>query len=122
MRPLLNLTLEEVAGLTLLLIGVVGQSFFATTSSSLVERSNYAVARVEGMCSEFIASSVLRELEKVPGVIGMTPDVRCKSVRLEIHATRPASPKAIWEAIERSPVRPVRLVMDGDSFSERPLE
>lgn len=126
MKRLPKLKLEEVIALgyflVLVMAGMADWSLMRQASRIRAEAAKHATVGVEGMCCEFIASAMLRELNAIPGVIGMTPDFQAKTVRVELHRSQKPSAKAIWVAIERTPVRPMRLVLNSESFLERPLE
>jgi len=126
MKIFRKLELEEIFALSYLLLlivaGVTEWSVHSQAAAVRAQATSYATVGVEGLCCEFIASALHQELKNVPGVVGITPNYQSKTVRLELHQCKRPSAKAIWQAIERSPVRPVRLVLNNESFSERPLE
>ncbi len=77
---------------------------------------------VDGMCCELTATPAIHELTQVAGVLGITPNYQQKAIQLDLRSTRPTSPKSIWEAVEKSPLRPTRLVVGSRTFSTRPVD
>jgi hypothetical protein len=81
-----------------------------------------AMVCVEGMCCEFMAQPAVEELKRVRGVHAIVPDYSQNKIRLELRNAGATSPTAIWDAVAMSPLRPVRLLMNDETFDRRPVE
>lgn len=79
-----------------------------------------ASIEVEGLCCGVPARSARNELAKVPGIIGIDADYRSQTIYLTLRNSQPTSPLGIWEAIERTSLRPIRLRTELETYHKKP--
>jgi len=81
-----------------------------------------ALILVEGMCCEITAQPAIEELSHVSGVISIAPRYRDSAIHVALAGDRPPSANSLWEAVEKSHLRPLQLVMEDRTFNSRPVE
>ena len=75
---------------------------------------------VEDMHCPNCAKKIVKTVSAVPGVAGVKADV--ESGMLAVAAREPGgpSPRALWEAVEKSGYRPTRLVGPSGTYTAKP--
>lgn len=75
---------------------------------------------VKRMCCAKEAEPAVKELEKVKGVAKVKADPKKGTLTIEPKPKSEPSPKALWEAVEKAKVTPVRLAMAHEEFTKKP--
>jgi hypothetical protein len=106
-----------ILGFCSIVIGIIA---YLGQVSTVSIGSRSASIEVQGLCCSISAQSAQQELAKVSGVIGVIPDYHSQTIHLTLRGSQPTSPQGIWEAIERTSLRPVRLKTEAETFFARP--
>lgn len=108
---------------------VIGAALLIFAFSAEIQRlfsksgtAKRATIFVDGMCCLKTATPALDELTRIDGVLEIAPNYRNRSIYLELCRAQAASPRSIWEAVEKTSLRPTRLVVQGRTFTKRPVE
>lgn len=75
---------------------------------------------VEGMHCMGCAKKISAKLYEVPGVATVQANVPASAVTIASKPEAPPSPRALWEAVERSGYKPTRLEGPGGTFTAKP--
>ena len=59
-------------------------------------------------------------LSAVPGVRSVKTDIETKTARLTPQKPKGPSPRALWEAVEKAGVKPIKLTGPDGEFTQKP--
>ena len=74
---------------------------------------------VRAMC-EGCAKKITKRFKEMPEVVAVKTDVKARTVSVTPKTGRQLSPKALWEAIEKSGEQPVELSGPLGTFTDKP--
>lgn len=75
---------------------------------------------IEGMHCMGCAKKIAARLYEVPGVATVQANVPASAVTIGAKPETTPSPRALWEAVERSGYKPTRLEGPGGTFAAKP--
>lgn len=75
---------------------------------------------VEGMHCAGCAKKVATKLTEVPGVAAAQGDIATSLLTVTAKAGQSPSPRALWEAVEKSGYKPTRIEGPGGTFTAKP--
>ena len=114
-----RLTEKQLRRRTLACVVLLGMSLLFRILESEPSASFVSID-VSGMCCQYVASHVSEDLARINGVLSVEPHIPDKQLLIGVSAARPPSPRALWEAVERSEAHPMRLVMNESAYREKP--
>jgi Cu+-exporting ATPase len=98
--------------LALLCVLAIGDHLFAGESAR-------TTVTVERLC-EGCAAKIQARLKKMPGVESTAANVKAKTIAVTAQPRATLSPRSLWEAIENSGERPLRLEGPSGTFTAKP--
>ena len=85
------------------------------------EAAQKTTIMVRSMC-EGCAKKITKRMNEMPEVVTVETDVKSRVVSVVAKPGRQLSPKALWEAIEKSGEQPVELVGPAGTFTKKPTK
>lgn len=82
----------------------------------------YVTTITADMHCEGCAKKVVTQLIAVPGVAKVEPDVETKTVKVTPKPNVVLSPRALWDAVDASKKKPIKLVGPSGTFTSRPKQ
>ena len=104
---------RTVSALALLLVAL------SWSASNGAEPSTLTTITLHSMC-ENCAQKMTKTLQQNPDVASVRTDVKSRVVAIVPKSGKELSPKLLWETVEKSGERPVRLAGPNGTFDSKP--
>lgn len=105
---------------------LAGIALFATTFSTSAiakpepPKQDQVVIELEQLRCGRCRAKLVNRLEALPGVVFVETDLPSATARVEWKRGRSVSPRQIWETVESTTLRPVRLALPDRVFRAKP--
>jgi copper chaperone CopZ len=106
--------------LTLLILVIGVACLFGADARAEPPKANYTTIQVDDMHCMACAKKIAAKLYAVPGVVKVHADPKKDLAFVVPQKRRAPSPRAMWEAVEASGFKPIRMSGPGGDFTSKP--